>query len=89
MSLSPPLRSVGQCRNRGGRRWPRTAWIETRAAALVSEEVFALAQERLEKNKYHLGSVRWIGICRKECLSTRASRLLLEAFAAKMEFTVR
>ena len=32
---------------------PRTDWIEVPVPALVSEEIFALAQEQLEKNKRH------------------------------------
>jgi site-specific DNA recombinase len=32
---------------------PREDWIEVPVPALVSEEVFALAQEQLEKNKHH------------------------------------
>ncbi len=32
---------------------PREDWIEVSVPALVSEEIFALAQEQLEKNKHH------------------------------------
>jgi site-specific DNA recombinase len=32
---------------------PREDWIEVPVPALVSEEIFALAQEQLEKNKHH------------------------------------
>jgi site-specific DNA recombinase len=32
---------------------PREDWIEVSVPALVSEEMFALAQEQLEKNKHH------------------------------------
>jgi site-specific DNA recombinase len=32
---------------------PRQDWIEVPVPALVSEEMFALAQEQLEKNKHH------------------------------------
>src|SRR6266542_167310 len=37
----------------GGHERPRAEWIEVPVPALVSEEVFALAQEQLEKNKRH------------------------------------
>src|SRR5471030_3031240 len=37
----------------GGHERPRTEWIEVPVPALVSEEMFALAQEQLEKNKRH------------------------------------
>ncbi len=37
----------------GHERRPRTEWIEVSVPALVSEEMFALAQEQLEKNKHH------------------------------------
>jgi site-specific DNA recombinase len=37
----------------GGHERPRTEWIEVPVPALVSEEMFALAQEQLEKNKHH------------------------------------
>ena len=37
----------------GGHERPRTEWIEIAVPALVSEEMFALAQEQLEKNKRH------------------------------------
>lgn len=37
----------------GGHERPRAEWIEIAVPALVSEEMFALAQEQLEKNKHH------------------------------------
>jgi len=37
----------------GGHERPRNEWIEIAVPALVSEEMFALAQEQLEKNKRH------------------------------------
>ena len=37
----------------GGHERPRAEWIEVPVPALVSEEMFALAQEQLEKNKRH------------------------------------
>jgi site-specific DNA recombinase len=37
----------------GGHERPRAEWIEVSVPALVSEEMFALAQEQLEKNKRH------------------------------------
>jgi site-specific DNA recombinase len=40
-------------RDVGGHERPRAEWIEVPVPALVSEEVFALAQEQLEKNKRH------------------------------------
>jgi site-specific DNA recombinase len=40
-------------RDVGGHERPRAEWIEVRVPALVSEEIFALAQEQLEKNKRH------------------------------------
>jgi site-specific DNA recombinase len=40
-------------RDVGGHERPRTEWIEIAVPALVSEEMFALAQEQLEKNKHH------------------------------------
>ena len=40
-------------RNSANHERPRQDWIEIAVPALVSEEVFALAQEQLEKNKQH------------------------------------
>jgi site-specific DNA recombinase len=40
-------------RDVGGHERPRAEWIEVAVPALVSEEMFALAQEQLEKNKSH------------------------------------
>src|SRR6516164_3557440 len=40
-------------RDVGGHERPREEWIEIAVPALVSEEMFALAQEQLEKNKHH------------------------------------
>ena len=40
-------------RDVGGHERPRAEWIEVPVPALVSEEIFALAQEQLEKNKRH------------------------------------
>jgi site-specific DNA recombinase len=40
-------------RDVGGHERPRAEWIEVPVPALVSEEMFALAQEQLEKNKRH------------------------------------
>jgi site-specific DNA recombinase len=40
-------------RDVGGHERPRAEWIEIPVPALVSEEMFALAQEQLEKNKRH------------------------------------
>ena len=37
----------------GGHEKPRDEWIEIPVPAIVSEETFALAEERLEKNKIH------------------------------------
>ena len=37
----------------GGHEKPREEWIEIPVPAIVSEETFALAEERLEKNKTH------------------------------------
>jgi site-specific DNA recombinase len=37
----------------GGHERPRAEWIEIAVPALVSKEMFALAQEQLEKNKHH------------------------------------
>src|SRR5437899_7861073 len=40
-------------RDSAGNERPRAEWIEVPVPALVSEEMFALAQEQLEKNKRH------------------------------------
>lgn len=40
-------------RDVGGHERPRAEWVEIPVPALVSEEMFALAQEQLEKNKHH------------------------------------
>jgi site-specific DNA recombinase len=40
-------------RDSAGHERPRMEWIEVPVPALVSEEMFALAQEQLEKNKRH------------------------------------
>jgi len=40
-------------RDSAGHERPRKEWIEVPVPALVSEEMFALAQEQLEKNKRH------------------------------------
>ena len=40
-------------RDVGGHERPREEWIEIAVPALVSEQMFALAQEQLEKNKHH------------------------------------
>src|SRR5580700_44565 len=40
-------------RDVGGHERPRAEWIEVPVPALVGEEIFALAQEQLEKNKRH------------------------------------
>jgi len=40
-------------RDVGGHERPRAEWIEVPVPALVSEEMFALAQEQLENNKRH------------------------------------
>jgi site-specific DNA recombinase len=40
-------------RDVGGHERPRAEWIEVPVPALVSEEMFALAQEQLEKNQRH------------------------------------
>jgi site-specific DNA recombinase len=40
-------------RDVGGHERPRGEWIQVPVPALVSEEIFALAQEQLEKNRHH------------------------------------
>src|ERR1700747_2731993 len=40
-------------RNSANHERPRSEWIEVPVPALVSEEIFALAQEQLTKNKHH------------------------------------
>jgi site-specific DNA recombinase len=49
---SPATKSLPS-RDVGGHERPRAEWIEVPVPALVSEEMFALAQEQLEKNKRH------------------------------------
>jgi site-specific DNA recombinase len=53
--VTRPLRQrkVVPSRDVGGHERPRGEWIEVPVPALVSEEMFALAQEQLEKNKRH------------------------------------
>jgi site-specific DNA recombinase len=53
--VTRPLRQrkVLPSRDVGGHERPRAEWIEVPVPALVSEEMFALAQEQLEKNKRH------------------------------------
>ncbi len=53
--ITRPLRLRGgySPRNSANRERPRQDWIEIPVPALVSEERFALAQERLEQNKRH------------------------------------
>jgi len=53
--ITRPLRQRKALPSRavGGHERPRTEWIEIAVPALVSEEMFALAQEQLEKNKHH------------------------------------
>jgi hypothetical protein len=47
-------RSVGQGYLQAGYERPRAEWIEVPVPALVNEEMFALAQEQLEKNEHHV-----------------------------------
>jgi site-specific DNA recombinase len=51
--ITRPLRQRNRLpnRNSANHERPREEWIEVMVPALVSEEVFALAQEQLEKNK--------------------------------------
>ena len=53
--VTRPLRQrkASPSREVGGHERPRAEWIEITVPALVSEEMFALAQEQLEKNKHH------------------------------------
>jgi site-specific DNA recombinase len=59
--LRPRQRITRALRKRGGlasrdsanRERPRPDWIEIAVPALISEEIFALAQEQLEQNKRH------------------------------------
>jgi site-specific DNA recombinase len=53
--VTRPLRQQKALPSRdvGGHERPRAEWIEIAVPALVSEEMFALAQEQLEKNKHH------------------------------------
>src|SRR5215470_2924621 len=53
--VTRPLRQPKALPSRdvGGHERPRAEWIEIAVPALVSEEMFALAQEQLEKNKHH------------------------------------
>ncbi|HKE28348.1 MAG TPA: recombinase family protein [Bryobacteraceae bacterium] len=53
--ITRPLRQRKALPSRdvGGHERPRAEWIEIAVPALVSEEMFALAQEQLEKNKHH------------------------------------
>jgi len=53
--ITRPLRQrkTWPSRDSAGHERPRQEWIEILVPALVSEEIFALAQEQLEKNKRH------------------------------------
>src|SRR5258707_4990 len=53
--ITRPLRQRNGSSHRSNchRDRPRADWIEVTVPALVSEETFALAQERLSKNKHH------------------------------------
>ncbi|HEY6370305.1 MAG TPA: recombinase family protein [Candidatus Sulfotelmatobacter sp.] len=53
--VTRPLRQRKALASRdvGGHERPRAEWIEVPVPALVTEEMFALAQEQLEKNKRH------------------------------------
>ena len=53
--ITRPLRQRNGISNRNSANHerPRQDWIEIAVPALISEEVFALAQEQLEKNKRH------------------------------------
>src|SRR5216684_232702 len=52
--ITRPLRQRSQptSRNSANHERPRQEWIEVTVPAVVTEEVFALAQEQLEKNKH-------------------------------------
>ena len=60
-------RKASPSRDVVGHERPRTEWIEIPVRALVSEEMFALAQEQFEKIKHR-------------CLGARLSRLYWKAF---------
>jgi site-specific DNA recombinase len=53
--ITRPLRQRNRLpnRNSANHERPRQDWIEIPVPALVAEEVFALAQEQLQKNKHH------------------------------------
>jgi site-specific DNA recombinase len=53
--ITRPLRQRGgvASRDSASHERPRQEWIEVPVPALVSEEVFALAQEQLQKNRHH------------------------------------
>jgi site-specific DNA recombinase len=53
--ITRPLRKRGgvPSRDSAGHKRPQEDWIEVPVPALVSEEIFALAQDQLEKNKHH------------------------------------
>ena len=53
--ITRPLRQRNglASRNSANHERPRQDWIEIPVPALISEEVFALAQEQLERNKHH------------------------------------
>ena len=53
--ITRPLRLHGgiAARNSANHERPREEWIEIPVPAIVSDETFALAQERLERNKVH------------------------------------
>jgi site-specific DNA recombinase len=53
--ITRPLRQRNAMpnRNSANHERPRSEWIEVPVPALVSEEIFALAQEQLTKNKHH------------------------------------
>ncbi len=54
-SVTRPVRLSGgfASATTGGHEKPREEWIEIPVPAIVSEETFALAEERLERNKIH------------------------------------
>jgi site-specific DNA recombinase len=53
--ITRPLRQRNRppTRNSANHERPRQDWIEIRVPALVSDDIFALAQEQLQKNKHH------------------------------------
>lgn len=53
--ITKPFRQSNRVatQNSGGHERPRQEWIEVPVPALVTEEVFALAQEQLQKNAHH------------------------------------